>query len=81
LETEMRGTRAGEAHLERPEIEVVDDRRLCHLEGDGCLDEVRCTRRQVPTEVQRRRAVSRRREAARPWLSPEAHFGEPTSQT
>jgi hypothetical protein len=39
------------------------------------------TRRQVPTEVQRRRAVSRRREAARPWLSPEAHFGEPTSQT
>jgi hypothetical protein len=77
----MRGARAGEAHLERPEIKVVDDGWLGHLEGDGRLDEVPGTRRQVPTEVQRRRAVSRRREAARPWLSPEAHFGEPTSQT
>src|SRR5205085_11254713 len=65
--------------LQRPEVEVVDDRRCEHLERDARGDEVAGTRRQPPTEMERRRAVPGRRETSRARTPQEGHRPEPTS--
>jgi hypothetical protein len=40
LEPEVRAAGAGEPDLERPEVKVLDDRRVRHLERDGSFDEM-----------------------------------------
>src|ERR687897_713670 len=73
LQPEVRGSRAGEAHLERPEIEVPDHRGREHLERDAGGDELARAAREPPPEMERRRAVPRRWEAPRARASPRRH--------
>src|SRR5262245_28538230 len=73
LQPEMSGARPGERDLERPEVEAVDRRRSLDLEGDAGFDEMAGACRQRPSQMERRRAVPRRREAAGTGASPQRH--------